>query len=330
VLLVGTAAPAPVVGSDAAAFPAWVLTEGHAGMEAQALGLAEALGVASEPRRLRARLPWDWLPGRLWPLPLHGVTAEAGALRPPWPRLVVTCGNVAAPVGAALRRRGVAAVHVQHPKMDPSRFDVVVAAVHDGLTGPNVVVTRTALHRASPERLAEARATWAPRLAHLPRPLVAVLVGGPNGRFRLDVPVASSLANLLAVMARLDKAGLAVTPSRRTAPEVVAALSRQLAPLGAFVWDGTGDNPYFGLLALADAIVVTCDSVSMMSEAAATAAPILIVELPGRSRRIGAFIDMLMAERRAHHFTGRFQTWPVTPIDDTPMAAAEVRRRLGL
>ncbi|GGG19780.1 hypothetical protein GCM10010964_05010 [Caldovatus sediminis] len=330
-LISGPTPPAPAAATgNGAASSAWVLTEGHAGMEAQALGLAEALRLVPEPRRLRARLPWDWLPGRLWPSPLRGVTTEAGALGPPWPRLAVGCGNVAAPVGAALRRRGVPAVHVQHPKMDPASFDVVVAACHDGLTGPNVVVTRTALHRASPERLAAARAAWAPRLADLPHPLVAVLVGGSNGRFRLDVPVATRLANELGAMARFDRVGLAVTPSRRTAPEAAAALSRRLAPFGAFVWGGAGANPYFGLLALADAIVVTCDSVSMMSEAAATTAPIFIFELPGRSRRIGAFIEMLMRERRAHPFTGRFRSWPVAPLDDTPMAAAEVARRLGL
>ena len=319
--------PVPVPVPAAAA---WVLTEGHAGMESQALGLAEAIGVAPVLRRLRPRQPWDLLPGRLWPFPLMGVTTEAGPLRPPWPEVAVSCGNVAAPVGAALRRRGVRAVHVQHPKMDPARFDVVVAARHDGLTGPNVVVARNALHRATPGRLADARIAWAARLRHLPRPLVAVLVGGSNGRFRLDAEVATRLANQLAVMMRLDKVGLAVTPSRRTAPEVTAILAERLLPLGAMVWDGTGDNPYFGLLAHADALIVTCDSVSMMSEAAATAAPLLILDLPGRSRRIGAFTDMLKSERRAHDFTGRCQIWPVTPLDDTAEAAAQVRARIGL
>jgi len=131
-------------------------------------------------------------------------------------------------------------------------------------------------------------------------------------------------------MIQLDKVGLAVTPSRRTAPEVTAILAERLDPLGAMVWDGTGDNPYFGLLAHADALIVTCDSVSMMSEAAATAAPLLILDLPGRSRRIGAFVEMLKAERRALPFDGRLQQWPVTPLDDTAEAAAQVRARLGL
>ena len=99
--------------------------------------------------------------------------------------------GVAAAVGAALRRDDRPVVQVQHPRMDPRRFDLVVVNRHDELTGPNVVVTRTALHRVTPARLAAAAAAWQPRLAHLKRPLVAVLIGGSNGRFRLDAAVGS-------------------------------------------------------------------------------------------------------------------------------------------
>lgn len=305
----------------------WTLTEGHAGMRSQAQGLAEAMGLAHVPVDVRARLPWDWLPGRLWPAPLSCVRPR---LAPPWPDIVISCGNVAAPVAAALRERGARAVNVQNPKIDLRRFDVVVANRHDRLTGPNVIVTRTALHRATPERLAAARAAWAPRLAHLPRPLVAVLVGGSNGRFTLDAQVGARLADGLATMMGADGCGLYVTPSRRTDPAVTALLGERLRPLGAEVWDFTGENPYFGLIATADAIVVTMDSVSMVSEACATAAPVLIATLPGRSRRIGAFLAGLSADGRTRLFRGRLETWPVTPIDDTPAAAAEVCRRLGL
>ena len=305
---------------------AWTLTEGHAGMRAQVEGLAEAMGLTAARRDVRARLPWDWLPGRIWPAPLAAVTPRPA---PPWPGLVISTGNVAAPVAAALRRKGVRAVHVQNPKMDLRLFDVVVAMRHDRLSGPNVLVTRTAIHRVTQARLEAARAEWAPRLAHLPRPLVAVLAGGSNGRFTLDAAVGAALADRLATMMRQDRAGVFVTPSRRTDPAVTATLAAKLRPLGAEVWDFAGDNPYFGLIASADAIVVTQDSVSMVSEACATTAPVLIAELPGRSRRIAQFLADLRGDGRIRPFAGRLETWDVTPIDDTPQAAAEVRRRLG-
>ena len=305
----------------------WVISEPYAGLQAQALGLAEAAGLSPELRVLQPRAPWRLLPAAAWPAPLAAVPE---AVRPPLPDVVIGCGGVAAAVGAALRSRGAAAVQVQHPRMAPGRFDLVVVNRHDELTGPNVVVTRTALHRVTPDRLAAAGQAWRDAFAHLRRPLVAVLVGGSNGRLRLDREVAARLAGDLAQMMRRDGVGLVLTGSRRTDPAAALVLRDALAPLGAWVWDGRGDNPYFGMLALADAIVVTSESVSMISEAVATTAPVMLAALPGRSRRNGLFIDPLLAERRVRCFAGRLETWPVAPLDDTPEAAAELRRRLGV
>jgi mitochondrial fission protein ELM1 len=221
-------------------------------------------------------------------------------------------------------------VQVQDPRIDPARFDLVVVNQHDRLRGPNVIVTRTALHRVTQERLQAARVAWRRRLAPLPRPLVSVLVGGSNGRLRLGPAEAEALAQRLAVLAKRDGAGLAITPSRRTAPEVREILQQALAPLGAWIWDMEGDNPYFGLLALADAIVVTSDSISMLSEAVATHAPVLLFDLPGRSGRIARFRQAMLESERVRLFTGRLESWPVLPLDDTAAAAAEMKRRLGI
>jgi mitochondrial fission protein ELM1 len=307
-----------------------ILIEDFAGLRAQARGLAEAAGLRPDERTLRPRFPWRHLAPGLWPAPLSAVEPEAVA--PPWPDIVIGCGGKSAAVLAALRRASASPVRtviIQHPRMDPRKFDFVVAGRHDGLTGPNVFVARTAMHRVTQARLAEAASLWRPRLAHLPRPLVAVLLGGSNGRYRLGPPEAATLGADLLGMVRRDRVGLAITPSRRTDPAVTRLLAGTLAPHGAFVWDFSGDNPYLGLLALADAIVVTCDSVSMMSEAAATSAPVLVVKLPGRSRRQDLFRDALQADGRIRPFRGRFDRWDARPIDDTPAAAAELRRRLG-
>jgi mitochondrial fission protein ELM1 len=301
-----------------------IISEHYAGLQSQALGLAEAAGLAPRLAVLAPRAPWRWVAARFWPAPL----TATGLATPPEP-LVIGCGGVAAAVGAALRGPGRQVVQVQNPRMDLRRFDLVVANRHDRIAGPNVIVTRTALHRATPARLAAARAQWAPRLAHLPRPLVAVLVGGSNGRFRLEAAEAAALAAQLAAMLQHDRVGLALTPSRRTAPAVRAALQTALEPLGGWVWDMTGDNPYFGLLANADAIVVTVDSVSMVSEAVATTAPVLLATLPGRSRRIGLFTEGLLADGRVRPFTGRLQMWHTCALDDTQAAADEMRHRLG-
>lgn len=309
------------------AVPTWILSEPYAGLQAQALGLAEAAGLAPTIRLLEPRAPWRFFAAKMWPAPLAAVAFPNDL---PLPRLAIAVGGVGAAVGAALRRRGAQVVQVQHPRMDPNRFDLVVAARHDELTGSNVIVTRTALHRATPERLRAEAERWRDRLAGLPRPLVAVLVGGSNGRFRLDSVVATKLADDLAGMMRDDRVGVALTPSRRTDPSAVRALDAPLTRLGAWVWDGVGDNPYFGMLALADAIVVTNDSVSMISEAVATTAPVMLARLPGRSRRNSLFTADLRADGRVRDFRGRLEAWPVWPLNDTQEAAAEMCRRLRL
>lgn len=305
----------------------WVMTEGYAGLRAQALGLAEAAGLNPDIRDLQPAAPWKWISARFWPNPLAAVR---GAVTSPLPRLAIGCGGMAGAVLAALRRPSLPVVQVQNPRMSISRFDLVVANVHDELTGPNVFVVRTALHRVTPQRLLQEAELWRPRFGHLKRPLVAVLLGGSNGRYRLDRDVGAKLAADLAGMVRRDGAGIMVTPSRRTDPAVTAVMREALEPLGGYVWDFAGDNPYFGMLALADMIVVTQDSVSMISEAAATSVPVMFAELPGSSRRQGIFLRTLQQEGRIRPFQSRFEQWAATPLNDTPAAAAELRRRLAL
>ena len=303
-----------------------VLSEAYAGLENQGLGLAEAAGWSPRTCRIAPRRPWDRLPARFWPRPLAAVSGLD--VRPG--EIVVSVGGTAAAVAASLRRRDhVAVVQVQNPRMPVDRFDVVVANRHDRLAGRNVVVTRTALHRVTPAKLDAARAVWAPRLRHGARPLVAVLVGGANGRFRFGPQEASSLGRDLAAMCRRDGVALALTPSRRTAPASLAALRASLRAVDAYIWSGEGENPYLGLLAASDAIVVTCDSISMVSEAVATHAAVHVVSLPGRSRRIGRFLAALENEGRVRRFAGRFDPFDTVPIDDTAEAAANTRRLLG-
>ncbi len=305
----------------------WILSEGLAGLRSQAVGLAEAAGLSAETHVLRPGAPWKFVPARFWPRPLDVVAASVPT---PLPGLTIGCGGMAAAVLAAIRGDSRRVVQVQNPRMDPRRFDLIVANRHDELTGPNVFVTRTALHRVTLPRLMTEAEVWRERFAHIKRPLVAVLLGGSNGRYRLDANAGGKLAMNLAAMARRDGVGIVVTPSRRTDPAVTARIRDALKPVGGWVWDFTGENPYFGMLALADLIVVTQDSVSMISEAVATDAPVMFAPLPGRSRRQGLFIRTLMDEGRIRPFEGRFAPWRVTSLNDTPAAAAEMCRRLGL
>ena len=125
-------------------------------------------------------------------------------------------------------------------------------------------------------------------------------------------------------------AGLVVTTSRRTGAENEAILRAALADVPSLIWDGQGDNPYFGMLALADAVVVTCDSVSMISEACYTGSPVHVYDFPGGSKRFRRFREDLERGGLTRPFRGRLESWQYTPLDETRRAADFVRSRYAL
>lgn len=310
--------------------PCWVLSDGKAGTEVQSIGLAEALGLEPEVKQLKIKAPWRWLPPPLWPAPLRSLGAGGAVLTPPWPEVLIAGGRLTAAPAAAVRRAGrgaTFAVQIQDSKIDPRCFDLVVTPEHDRLRGANVMTTRGALHRVTPARLSAAASRLAPRLDGLPRPLVAVLIGGANRAYRLTPALVAGLTADLTELARDRGASLLVTVSRRTGAEQEAALRAGLAGVAAEFWNGTGENPYLGYLGLADALVVTGDSVTMISEAAATGKPVHVVELPGGTAKFRRFHAGMRAAGVTRPFDGRLESWDYPPLEETARVAAEIRRR---
>ncbi|MBI1208415.1 MAG: hypothetical protein GC191_14160 [Azospirillum sp.] len=301
-------------------------------MENQCLGLAEALGLDPVVKRIKLRSPWREL-GPFLPLGTRFAAGPGGdPIRPPWPDLLIATGrNSIIPVIAVRRqsRRRTFTVQIQNPVINPANFDMVVVPRHDRVRGPNILTTHGALHRVTPAQLSAAAARLGPAFAQLPQPRIAVLVGGENKIYRLPPPLMGDVAEKLADMARVHGAGLMVTPSRRTGTDNEAILRARLRDLPSVIWDGRGENPYFAFLALADAIVVTSDSISMISEACSTGKPVYVVELEGGSPKFRRFLDGLIADGLVRRFDGRLERWHYQPLDDTGRIAQEVRQRMA-
>lgn len=303
-------------------------------MISQVTGLAEAVGIPFTPKTVGLRAPWRWLPGHLCPAALHGLDGNSDPVGgPPWPDLLITCGRRSVAISIALRRASggrTLTVHIQAPKVPPDRFDMVLAPVHDGVAGANVIRTRGALHGVTPDKLAKAAERFAPQFASLPRPRVAVLIGGTSRAYRLTPEIAKDLATRLAGLAHGAGAGLMITASRRTGAENMAILREGLRGTGAQIWDGTGENPYFGMLAMADHLLVTEDSVSMVSEACATGKPVQTIALEGGTGRLRSFHRGLVEDGHTRPFLGALETWDTKPLLETQECAKLVRERLAL
>ncbi len=307
----------------------WVLHDGKIGMANQTRGLAEALGWPITEKLLAIRAPWRFLPPSLWLAPGLALDPAGSRLEPPWPDIVIACGrNSIAPARLIKRASGGRSfwVQVQDPRFARDEIDLIVAPRHDPAPGENVFRTIGAVHRVTTAKLAADSERWAPVFATLPRPLIAVLIGGDNSVYRLTE---ASFATLCARLVALAKSGvgLAITPSRRTGEAQRAMLEKRLAGLPAYIWDGSGDNPYFAMLGAADAVVVTADSVSMISEAAATGKPVHIVEFEGGSDKFARFHQVMREAGITRPFNGTLENWDYAPLDDTARAADEIRRR---
>ncbi len=305
----------------------WVLHDGKQGMRSQVLGLAEALGLPFVEKRLVIRAPWRHLMPSLWVQPLMAISPEGDLLEPPWPQVIISCGrNTVAPARAvkAANKGHTLWVHIQDPHAGRQDVDLMVVPEHDHTRGDNVVLTRGAVHRVTPAMLEEGRRRFAPMLADLPRPLVSVLLGGNNKVYRLTLERLGQLADDLVQVSKRGY-GLAITPSRRTGEAGLALLREKLKGCAAYIWDGSGDNPYFGLLGLADAILVTGDSVSMVSEAGATGKPVHVIELEGGSTKFRRFHAMMEKAEVTRPFRGQVERWSYPPLNDTARAAAMIR-----
>jgi mitochondrial fission protein ELM1 len=310
--------------------PVWVLHDGKAGLQNQVIGVAEAVGLPFEEKRLEVRYPWKALPPALWPNARHAPGRGGDRLLPPWPRLVIAAGGRSAAPALAIRKAAgghCLVVQIQDPKIAPRRFDLMLVPEHDKIRGPNIMLTRGAVHRVTAQKLAEAAEAWRPRLAHLPVPRLAVLIGGGNGVYGLSPQHMARIADDLAALTRAG-AGLMVTPSRRTGEASERVLRDKLAGLPAEIWDGRGENPYFGYLGLAEHILVTADSVSMITEASATGKPIHIIPLEGGSTKFALFHKSLREAGVTRPFEGGLPHWTYPIRDDTAAAGTRIREMM--
>ena len=311
----------------------WALLLPEAGFRSQVLGLAEAINGELVEKNIDLRKPWSLLPASLCPFPLKGLDPALDRLEPPWPDIVIACGGRSiAPALAVKRASGgrTIAAYIQNPKGTIKDFDIVVSMRHDGVTGPNVMVVDTAIHRITPAKLDAARSTWSERFSDLARPLVSVILGGRSRSLRFTPAVADTLIERLKHLANTTGASFMITPSRRTEPEIVARFKAfaDANPSTVRFWDGQGDNPYFGMLALSDALIVTEDSVSMVSEALAAGKPVGTIPLEGTAKRHQAFIDRLIETEAISRFDGTMPIKTETPRPDKTAEAAQAIRNL--
>ena len=354
-----------------------VVSDGTAGMRLQALALAESLQRARPdwkcdeftitPHPLTRAMPRlaAWLPS----MPLYGSTppgretgrttgglaggragvpGAASLSRRPhagrYPDIMITCGRRMAGFALAMRRRARAdgkpmqIVQLQDPRLPPSMFDALVVPRHDRARGANVLVTTGSLNRLTLDSIKSAMmalpSRWLTTTRHT---AVAVMIGGDNRRYRITPEMADGMADRLARFAAGAKATLMIMASRRTPDGLVERLCANLPAGGAMLPQKGEPNVYPGVLGLAQAVIVTSDSVNMASEAAITGKPVLIAPWQsatdtnpsGEAGRIRAFHDHMFAGSHTAPMAGTIPNGSFERLDEMAGLTEELLTLLG-
>ena len=224
---------------------AWALSDGKAGHEAQTLGIAEALGLSPLLRRIEPRSFFAAL-APFGPIdPRDASSRPESPIAPPYPDILIAAGRRTVPYLRRVRRASKGAtltVFVNDPRTGASTADVIVAPHHDALEGENVIRPLTPANRITAALLATARANPDLRIAALPGPRVAFLIGGNSRHFRFTDQDAARLAEIARTLVA-EGASVMATMSRRTPPPVAGAMRAALEGSPSFLWDGTADKP---------------------------------------------------------------------------------------
>jgi mitochondrial fission protein ELM1 len=315
-----------------AGLSAWVITTGMAGMDVQAEGVAEALGLAYAMKRVTPKGIWKFAAPWAPVAPSERFGEPGAQFAPPWPQVAISLGRGSVPYMRALRRSagpGIFTVVMQDPKTGLGTADMIWVPEHDRLRGPNVFTTLTAPHSFTAKRLAELRRSVPPAIAALPPPRIAVVLGGKNSVYKFRDEDDARFARSLVDLGRLG-ASFLITPSRRTHQRLLDVTERATRDFPRVLWDRTGDNPYGDFLAHADILVVTADSVNMTGEACATGKPVLVFTPSGGSAKFRRFHQALEARGATRPLPERFDaipSWSYQPLHSVDDIAREVERR---
>jgi mitochondrial fission protein ELM1 len=311
----------------------WIISDGKAGNETQCRGVFDAMGLRYEVKRIQP----GWLQRGLAPYVPVGRAerfGEPGAtFAPPWPDFAIAAGRLTPPYIRALKQTAKLAtftIILQDPKVSLSTADLFWMPEHDQKRGPNVVTTVVSPHGFSPERIAALRTAPPPAaFLSLPRPWVAVLIGGDGSSYAFRSEDNERFARAVRLIAELG-AGLIMTPSRRTPPALLAVVDRATADVPRFLWDRTGENPYPGMLAHADHFVVTADSVNMCGEPAVTGRPIHVFTPSGGSAKFQRYhtaLARLGVTRPLPEAPTALDDWGYEPIYSAAVIAEAIAER---
>jgi uncharacterized protein len=305
---------------------ALLLTQGMHGMISQVEGLARALNLDFKHQTVKLKNFWNFIPPKLMPVTTN-VLSEKFICDA---KVIISCGRKSVIPSIALKKkfgRDIFNIHIQDPKVASSNFDLVVCPKHDGLNGENVLQTTGAIHYLSNQEIKKNLNYLEVNKAN--KKIAAFIVGGPNNYYDFSEKEIDQVFSKMKILFSPDKYKIIVIPSYRT-PKTIIEKANNVFGHDHLVVKLVDKKAYLSALSQADYIVVTCDSTSMISEAAVTGKPIYVANMKAKkeSKRFRAFYSQLKEINIIKDLEDKIETWSYNNLDEVNRIAPAIKTKM--
>ena len=307
----------------------FLLTEGMHGMISQAEGMAKALNAKFDHKIVRLNFLWNFVPPRLTPISEIILKDKNYLIGDKIPDLIISCGRKSVIPSILLKKKNkkIFSIHIQDPKVNFNNFDIIIAPEHDNLVGDNVISSKGAVHYITQLEIERAKPYLKDKIKS--QKIVSLILGGPNKYYSF------SNEELIRIFKKIKKDFISegykviVIPSLRTPKRIIDLAVNEFDP-DNFVVKSVDKQAYLSALAFATCIVVTCDSTSMISEAAASGKPIFVAHMRSKKNnyRFRKFFQLFKEMGITRDLGEKVQNWTYNTLNEAERIAAMINNKL--
>ena len=308
---------------------ALLLTEGMHGMISQVEGMAKALNTEYSHRIVRLNFPWNLIPPKFTPVSQIVLKDKIYITNTEIPDLVISCGRKSIIPSILLKRKNpkIFNNHIQDPKVNLKNFDAIVAPEHDNLKGDNIYTSKGAIHYITEAEINKARQYLVNKIKS--EKIVSFILGGPNKYYSFNSDQIINIFNQIKSIFVSDGYKVIIIPSMRTPKKIIDLAEREMSSCG-YVVNKVDKQAYFSAYALANYVIVTCDSTSMISEAATSGKPIFVAHMKAKRNnyRFNRFYELFKQMGITRNLGEKVETWTYNKHNEAQRIAIEIKSKI--
>ena len=308
---------------------ALLLTEGMHGMISQVEGMAKALNAEYSHKIVRLSFPWNLIPPKFTPISDIVLKDKIYITDNEIPDLIISCGRKSVIPSILLKRKNlkIFTIHIQDPKVSLKNFDAIVSPDHDNLKGDNIYTSKGAIHYITELEISKARQYLSDKIKG--EKIVSLILGGPNKYYSFNSDQITNIFNQIKSIFVSDGYKVIIIPSMRTPKETIDLAIKEMGSCGHVV-DKVDKQAYLSAYALANYVIVTCDSTSMISEAATSGKPVFVAHMKAKRNnyRFKRFFELFKQLGITRDLGEKVETWTYNKHNEAQRIALEIKNKI--